>query len=65
MVKFGQVVDIRAIAEWRQHYLSYEKMKRIMKQIPSSKTEDDVSIAESSPRSSRASRDDSAGMPLP
>jgi len=64
MVKFGQVVDIRAIAEWRQHYLSYEKMKRIMKQIPSSKTEDDVSIAESSPRSSRASRDDSAGMPL-
>ena len=34
MVKFGEQLEIRAIPEWREAYVSYAKLKRLLKQLP-------------------------------
>ena len=33
-MKFGKLMEIRALPEWRDQYLSYKKLKRISKLLP-------------------------------
>ena len=34
-MKFGKLIELRAVPEWREKYLSYKKLKRITKTAPS------------------------------
>jgi hypothetical protein len=33
-MKFGKQLELYAYPEWRQHYMSYKKLKRILKRLP-------------------------------
>jgi len=33
-MKFGKLLELRALPEWREQYLSYKKLKRITKMVP-------------------------------
>jgi len=56
-MKFGRLLELKAIVEWREHYLSYKKLKRITKQL---KLDEDSEIAPDSPPKSSPTQLESA-----
>lgn len=36
-MKFGRVLALRAIPEWRESYVGYKKLKRLLKRLPGAK----------------------------
>lgn len=40
-MKFGKQLELLSIAEWRSYYMSYRKLKRILKRLPAGGDDDD------------------------
>ena len=43
-MKFGKQLILKSIPEWRSHYLSYKKLKRILKRLPDADDAEDYGI---------------------
>ena len=40
-MKFGKLLQVSSVPEWRQHYMSYRRLKRILKRLGGSSSDDE------------------------
>ena len=62
MVQYGRVLLLRAIPEWRESYLGYERLKRLLERLPNAQSSGSFSPMESMTSNFRSS--DDLGAPL-
>jgi len=63
-MKFGRVLVLRSIPEWRESYVGYKRLKRLLKRLPEPKGGGDADIEGFSPEVSLSGTNGALTEPL-